>query len=171
MSIFIKGMFFQMVHGLLTEYNPEIADGVKQNLSFVIDDVKPNKWYPVEDMYEYVKNLSEPASLAIAKRVYPVIDEQTPLMKDCKSPLDVIKMMNDITPFTVKGDPLPEYNLIESGEDYARVESVHSLWKDFPSVEKGFFHGICNIFKFVRVNINVMEGEKENTRIFEVKWQ
>ena len=170
-SILIKGFFFQMVHGLLKEFNPEIAQKVEEKLTSNINEVKANKWYPVDDMYKYIDFLSGPALLAISKRVYPVINEQTPLMKDCKTPLDIIKMMNQITPFTVKGDPLPQYNLVESEENYAKVESLYSLWRNYPTIEEGFFHGICNIFKFSRVHVKYNDDDAKNSRLFEIKWQ
>ncbi|MBD3338257.1 MAG: hypothetical protein GF353_04080 [Candidatus Lokiarchaeota archaeon] len=158
-----------MVDQLLSEYNPEVAEEAAKELSFDIKSVKPGDWIARQEMYNYIEKLSPLAREAIAKKVYPTINENTPILKDKKSAKEVIEMMNDVNRFTVKGKPFPAYNVLESDEGYIKLQIIDN-WIDFPDIEEGMIKGIFEMFKIVRVHINT-EKVADNELMMEIKWE
>ena len=80
----IKGFFFQFLHSMLSEYNPDIYKEISKKLSFDINALEANKWYPFTNILEYLTKLSKEARVAITKRLILSIKEKVPLFNDCK---------------------------------------------------------------------------------------
>ncbi|MBD3256488.1 MAG: hypothetical protein GF383_15440 [Candidatus Lokiarchaeota archaeon] len=166
---YLKGMYFEMVNNLLNEYNPEMAEEAAKELSFEIASVKPGKWYDRTEMFKYINKASPAARKALAKRVFPTIKENTPLLDDCNGPIDVIKKMNESSALTNKGDVLPEYNVLELDKARAKIQ-VKNNWIDFPDIEEGQILGIFQMYKILRVHVDTTKVS-DNELIMDVKWE
>ncbi|MBD3340258.1 MAG: hypothetical protein GF353_14185 [Candidatus Lokiarchaeota archaeon] len=164
----VKGLYFQMIDQLLTEYNPEVAEEAAKELSFDIKTIKPGDWLPRAEINKYIPKVSPQAREAMAKRIYPTIKANTPLLDDAKNPIDVIKKMNEVAKLTSKGLS-PEYHVIESKEGHLKVRVINEF-PNYPDIVEGEFKGLFELFKILRVNINT-EKVSDKELLMEIKWE
>ncbi|MBD3341511.1 MAG: hypothetical protein GF353_20575 [Candidatus Lokiarchaeota archaeon] len=166
----MRGMFFQMLDRILTEYNPEIAEEAAKELSFDIKNIKPMDWIAVQELYNYINKTSPSAREVISKRIFPTVNENTPLLKDKKDPKEVIESMNDVNKIILKYDKFPQYNVLEANNGYLKLQIIDSNFNDYLDIEEGLIRGIFEMFKILRVHIKSTKVA-ENELMMEIKWE
>ncbi|MBD3256489.1 MAG: hypothetical protein GF383_15445 [Candidatus Lokiarchaeota archaeon] len=80
-----------MVIGLLKKYNPQMEEEAAKKLPFNIDSIKPRDWIDQVEKYKNIRKSSPSAQETLAKRIFPKIKENLPLLDNSKTPIDLIE--------------------------------------------------------------------------------
>lgn len=158
----IKGKFILVLYKIFSEFNPEVCEEAITELGLDVSSLQPEEWYDRNNFEQLYQKLSSDAQTVIGKKIFPTIKATSDLLDTFDNPKDMVKSIQLSYLDSNRGDIGEGFQVLEEDETYLKMK-IDSL--DTEAFDKGIILGIFNIFKIIRVSLNV-EGD-----IFTIKWE